>query len=289
MILRALLSAILSLGVYLSSVSPAAAEAVPLKQGTYSCFTIAAMAPQATLPTDLSEVNRAAQGNKIRPMVPPQILLAPAAFGNVILDGKDGYRITAVRSVGKYGFNKATGRPTFTGDLGAMKQGEYNGTGTRFIVGWEGVNYQCSLTADPNSPEVLAAAAARDRDFKATVGPVLPTAQAGDFNARYIGSYICGNTETYLVLDLTAKPDGSLTGVFNFGGLHTPEISYYLGSYALQGEWKEAHFKLKGQQWLKQPNGYIMTDMEGDLTKLGSSGKVLSPRCGSFAVKRVTK
>jgi hypothetical protein len=277
--------------------SPAQAKNLPLKAGTYQCSTTTMMQGQAPAPTDQADARRRAAGNTIQPMAAPQIMLAPAAFGNVILDGKGGYRMPAVRQAGKYGFNASTGRPTFTGDLGVMLRPEYSGTGTSFFLGLEGMNFQCALTgasagtsggggsgggiSTPIPPVDPQAALA------ASVGPVLKTASAADFKGHFSGSYFCGQGETSMVLDLAAKPDGSITAVMQFGANSSRTTNYIVGSYSLKGTYKGSHFILRSQQWIKQPDGYAMVDMEGDLTALGASGKMLFDQCGVFAVERV--
>jgi hypothetical protein len=262
------------------------AQAAPLKPGTYQCFTITTMYTPSKPADDPSEIARRNAGLKTRGMVAPQMLLAPAAFGNAVLDDNGKYRLTNVRSTGQYGFNKATGRPIFTGDLGAMQQGEYSGTGTAFIVSWQGVSYQCGLTAKEGEAS-SEGALERQAAYLASSGSVLKSATAQDFNGNFEGSYVCLGSATYLRLSLSAKPDGSISGAFHFGGMHTPEISYSVGSFTLVGTWQGSHFSLKGQQWVKQPAGYEMVDIDGDLTTLGSAGKILNKACTVFAVKRV--
>ncbi len=263
---------------------PAAAQPVGLKAGTYQCFTITTMMGRTPSPNDLSEVNRRAAGNPIRPMVPPQLLLAPAAFGNVILDGKGNYRLPSVGQAGRYGFNAATGRPTFTGDLGAMQQGEYSGTGTRFIVGWQGVNYQCGLAgANGASPGQLSD---QDRADLAAMGPPLKSVTAANFTGNFAGSYHCASGPVFLRLALSASSDGTMTGIFKFGGMKTPEFDYSVGTFSMKGRWQGAHFTLKNDAWIQRPQGYVMIDIEGDVGERGVFGKVLYAGCSIFVADR---
>jgi hypothetical protein len=265
--------------------NPARAESMPLKPGRFSCFTISVTARTQTAADVLEESNRKRAGNPVRPMQAPQIFLAPAAFGNIILDGKGGYTMPTTRQSGRYGFNTATGRPTFTGDLGAMKLVEYRGTGENFTIGWQGMNFQCSLPAAPSST-IAAGSRPPNSAFVAYAGPVRATATARDFRGHYEGSYVCGSAPSFMQLDLDAKPDGTITGLMQFGGMRTDEITYSVGSYTLKGTWRGTHYVLKADQWVKQPNGYVMIDLEGDLTTLGTSGRILYSSCDSFALRR---
>jgi hypothetical protein len=272
------------------SVLPAEAGSLPLSAGTYYCWTLTTMYAAPPSPDSPSEINRRAAGNNIRPMVAPGLLMAPAAFGNVILDGKGGYRMPTTKQVGKYGFNKATGLPTFTGDLGALKLIEYSGTGTSFVMRWETMNFQCALTGDgavKPSTAIAPGTRAPNSSFVSKSGPALTNAQAKDFNGRFEGSYVCSSTETIMQLELQAKPNGTIAAIFKFGGVKTPELSYSLGVYSLKGTWRGAHYVLKSEQWIEQPAGYVMSDLEGDITTLGTSGVLLHSSCDSFALKRI--
>jgi hypothetical protein len=272
---RNLLSLVLVSLANLLSAHPVMAKNLPLKPGTYQCFTIGTLLGQTPLPTDLSEINRAAAGNKIRPMVAPQIMLAPAAFGNVVLDGKGTYRMPTIGQSGKYGFNPATGRPTFTGDLGVMLQREYSGTGTSFFVGLQGTNFQCGLlgagAGSPNAPAKVAG-----------LGPALRTASAKDLTGHFEGSYICQQGETPLALDFLANDQGRLVAQFSFGGGNGSAK----GSFTLVGSWNGARFNLKAHEWLNQPDGFVMVDIDGEVTARGVSGNILTPGCSNFSAVR---
>jgi hypothetical protein len=269
------------------------AQPQPLRAGTFRCVTIATLQPRTRDKSDPAEINRRAGGSTIRPMTPSQLLLAPAAFGNVVLDGNANWRFTAIRQGGRYGFNRATGRPTFTGDLGAMEQGEYSGTGTSFIVGFQGVSYKCALPADgaeagsAASRPPVATITDSDRELVASVGAVRSNATAANFTGRLIGFYRCGQAATMLRLELTARSDGTLEGVLRFGGANTPGIDDAIGTYAVSGTWSASHFVLRPTRWMKQPAGYAMVGLEGDATTGGLAGKLLDPACTVFAVEPV--
>jgi hypothetical protein len=275
----------LSLVVF-SLATPVSAQALALKTGTYNCFTLSTLYVPNPQRTDSTEVARVGAGNVwVRPMVAPQLLLAPAVFGNVVLDGRGNYRLTNMRQGGQYGFNTRIGRPTFTGDLGAMQPIEYSGTGTSFVVGWQGMNFECGLTG-PGGP-LATANNAQDQALTASAGPALGAATASQFTGHFEGHYRCNSTQTFMQLDLQARTNGTLTGVFKFGGMKTPEFSYSVGSFTLTGTWRDARFELKKGVWITQPQGYEMFDIEGTLTNLGVSGKVGHSICSVFAARRV--
>ena len=270
--------------------SPAEAKPAALKAGTYNCTTISSSTFALRTPdtNDPSEINRRAGGNKITPISPPQLFFGPAAFGNVILDGKGGYRMPSVRQTGRYGFNAATGRPTFTGDLGAMKQGYYSGTGTSFTVSMgDDLNFQCSLTGAAASGPSPAGPSAPDAGPFAAMGPALKSGTAADFTGSFTGDYICRNDSTTLQLSLSAKPDGSLVGIFRFGGDRMAEMNYAVGAYSMRGSWAGSHFTLKSNSWIRQPDGFVMVDIEGDISERGVFGKVLYPSCSTFMATKV--
>jgi hypothetical protein len=285
---RALLKA-LCVFIALTVTSGAHAAPTALKAGTYHCTTISSSTFAQRTPdtNDPSEINRRAGGNKIRPMTPPQLFFGPAAFGNVILDGKGNYRMPSVRQSGRYGFNTATGRPTFTGDLGAMKQGFYSGSGTSFTVSMgDDLNFQCSLTG-----AAAAQSAARptepDAGPFAAMGPALKSATAAHFTGSFTGDYICGNSPSTLQLSVTAQPNGGLVAIFRFGGDRMPEMNYAVGAYSMKGSWQGSHFRLTSDAWIRQPDGYVMVDIEGDLSDRGVFGKVLHPTCSTFTATKV--
>jgi hypothetical protein len=273
---------------------PAFAQSQPLKKGTYSCWTLSTMYKAPPAPDSPGEINRRARKLEIdpnsRPMSPPDLYMMPAVFGNVILDGKGRYTITAVKQSGTYGFDRKKGLPTFTGDLGAMKLVEYSGTGTSFVVGWEGANYQCAVAQPAVAPATVSAGTKiPNAAYISWVGPKLTSAKASDFEGRYEGSYACNTVNSRLELDLKPKADGTITAVLKFGGVKTPEFSYSLGSYSMKGTWQGTHFILKSDQWITKPEGYSMVDIEGDVTTKGVAGTVLFSNCDSFAAARVRK
>ncbi len=260
----------------------ALAKSLPLKAGTYECYTITTtISPLPPRHRD-DPVVVARRGARVPGQIDvpdinmPQMLLAPAAFGRIILDGKGGYKLPTIGQSGRYGFNAATGRPTFTGDLGAMLKNEYNGTGTSFHLGMRGLNFECGLLGGGN-----AAAPAR----VATLGPALAGAKASHFTGHFEGSYICRQGETKLTLDTLAKETGEMVAVFSFGGNNgSPK-----GSYSLVGKWTGAKFSLKSNEWIDHPEGYTMVDIDGEVSARGLSGNILSSGCSNFSAIRTNR
>jgi hypothetical protein len=272
--------------------NPAFAQSQPLKPGTYGCWTLSMSYRAPPAPDSQSEINRRARQLEIDPnsrsIQSPNLSLVPAVFGNVILDGKGRYRIPAVKQTGTYGFDRRKGLPTFTGDLGGMKLVEYSGTGTSFVLGWQDMNYQCGLEGQGRaSAAEKAGTKTPNVAFVSWVGPKLSSAKASDFEGRFEGSYMCSSVATRMELDLKPRADGTITAVFRFGGIKTPEVNYSVGSYSMKGTWQGTHFVLKSDQWIVQPNGYVMTDIEGDVTTKGVAGTMLYSSCDSFAAGRV--
>jgi hypothetical protein len=266
--------------------TPAYAKNLPLKAGTYECFTITLMT-SATPPRQRDDpVVVARRGARVRgeidvPDVEYQpLMLAPAAFGHVILDGKGGYKMPTIGQGGRYGFNAATGRPTFTGDLGAMLKNEYSGTGTGFHIGLGGMNFECGLLGAGN-----AAATAKPIARVDGIGPALKTAKASDLTGRFDGTYVCGQGLTNMILDLMANEKGALVARMTFGG----NAGKPKGSYTLTGTWSGAKFTLKSKEWISQPPNYVMVDLEGEVSAKGVAGNVINSTCSNFAAERVQK
>jgi hypothetical protein len=284
--LSSLYSIMLAMVVQLASVSPVMAKNLPLKAGTYECFTITVMASPLPPRQRDDPVVVARRGARIPGQldVPdinlPQMLLAPAAFGYVILDGEGTYRMPTIGQTGKYGFNAATGRPTFTGDLGAMLRNEYNGSGSSFHIGLKGLNFECGLLRPrASAADTLAKPTAK----VATLGPALTRATALDLTGRFEGTYICRQGETAMTLDTLAKDSGSIVALMSFGGTNgSPK-----GSYTMVGNWDGAKFRLKANEWVNQPVGYIMVDIEGEMGERGVSGNIQSPTCSNFSALRI--
>jgi hypothetical protein len=108
--------------------------------GRYSCLT-----------TQLSNAPGALLGS---------VIFIPAAFGNIILDGKGNYKLPTLKNGGSYKFDKSTSKLTFTtGDLRAFittRPGFDNGK-YRFLLTYDTISYECSHQLDGNKSNNLPA------------------------------------------------------------------------------------------------------------------------------------
>jgi Caspase domain len=114
-----------------------------------------------------------------------------------------------------------------------------------------------------------------------SVGP--PAQVAGVWQ----GSYSCGQGLSAMQLMLEQAYDGSLRARLDFTG--TQVNPGPTGAYTLSGRIVNAHLQLRAEQWLMQPPGYSMVDIEGDVAadQLTLSGRILNPACGGWSVSKV--
>jgi WD40-like Beta Propeller Repeat len=114
--------------------SALAQQLQPPKAGTYYCYT--------------------SQYNPAQAIV-YSISYTPAFFGNIILDGKGNYTLTRRKTTGKYIFDKASGKMTFTGDLKVMRYENDPSQKDRFVLIYKDFAFVCGLSSDaakPNEP-----------------------------------------------------------------------------------------------------------------------------------------
>ncbi|MDP1632622.1 MAG: hypothetical protein Q8L66_14495 [Caulobacter sp.] len=110
-------------------------------------------------------------------------------------------------------------------------------------------------------------------------------ADASVLDGPWLGVYVCAQGETYLILDLDGKADGSVTGTFYFGNTNVPEGKYEVAG-RLDGQ---NRVTLRGVRWIKQPSGYVMVDLEGEMSreaglKVIAGSVVGAPGCTTFRV-----
>jgi hypothetical protein len=278
--------------VGLGLANPAAAQSNPPKPGNYRCFTTT-MGLATAQPNPRDESARAARG--LDPLKPgeraiPQmpitpVLIVPAFWGDIVMKAGGTYNFSGQKGSGGYTFNKATSQLTFTGDLSIMRVTGYNDQNYGFFLTYNGTAYQCGLRGGngASSPAVSPSTPPKPVARVASIGPALKSATAADLTGHFEGSYICGQGETSLTLDLLGKENGVLVALLSFGGANNiPK-----GSYSLVGKWAGAHFTLKANEWVSQPKGYIMVDVEGDLGAKGVFGNMLTSGCSNFSALRV--
>ena len=106
------------------------AQNMPPKAGTYYCYT--------------TSYNGNGLDNPVQ--------VTPAFFGNIILDGKGNYTLTGRKTSGKYKFDKANGKMTFTGDLSIMRYENYPSQKDTFLLSYKDFGFVCGLSSDATSP-----------------------------------------------------------------------------------------------------------------------------------------
>jgi Tol biopolymer transport system component len=80
--------------------------------------------------------------------LPGSFIIVPAAFGNIVMDGKGNYQLPSIKKRGLYKFDKTTSELSFTsGDLQLFKaSGASTNNGTyRFRLTLEAIAYSCTL------------------------------------------------------------------------------------------------------------------------------------------------
>jgi hypothetical protein len=265
----------------MAAMTSSQAQQTPLKAGSYRCYTTNS-APAGPAINARDPDWRKSQGlpplesgqRATPPMQAPRLMIIPAFFGHIQIDGKGSYKMTGNGKTGKYGFNSATSTPTFTGDLAVMEVRGYNSSAGRFFLVYDSLAFQCSLqgaaaeqaTATPAQPPAKPA----------------PPATAVSLTGRFSGSYVCGNETEEMQLELKAATNGLIVAVLKFG-----KSSATNGSFTLDGNWNETEFNLTPAEWLKQPTPtYEMVGLQGALTEKGMNGKVVHRLCTTFELVR---
>jgi hypothetical protein len=265
----------------------AKAQQSSLRAGSYRCFIADAIPSSPTIDARDPDWRRSQglpdleQGQRATP--PRQesmMMITPAFFGNIVIDGKGGYRLTGTGKTGRYGFNSQTSVPTFTGDLAIMKVRGYNSYRGRFFLVYDSLGFQCGLQGAPVANQTRPA-----RPAPAPL-PVPDRGLAGSaaaFTGRFNGTYACNEGTETLRLDTKAANNGIMVAVFQFGGTGSSPA----GIFTLQGKWSKTGFALTPYEWVKQPKPeYEMTGLEGTITANGLSGRVVHNQCSTFDLER---
>ena len=163
------------------------AQNMPPKAGTYYCYT-----------SQYDPANA----------VVYSITYTPAFFGNIILDGKGNYTLTMRKNKGKYMFDKASGKMTFTGDLSIMTYRNYPSQKDTFVLSYEDLGFVCGLSSGATG-----SGKAGDQGSK-------PAQGSGSGSS---GSGSSGSSNT-----TAAKLNGGLTG--KIVGTISYEFNSFLGS-----------------------------------------------------------
>ena len=141
---------------------------------------------------------------------------------------------------------------------------------------------------------VLLAACWTSSEPRATTYPdAAPTAREPfPLASKWKGMYRCSQGPTAMYLELTAKPDGKLTAIFEFSA--TPENpTIATGAYRMVGTiraGREGTFviALDPLEWIMAPDGYIMVSLEATSSRKWQRlvGTIKNPACGELDVRR---
>lgn len=103
------------------------------------------------------------------------------------------------------------------------------------------------------------------------------------------GWYTCaqGPTGLHLVVSDGNDGDGALTARFHFFGLpQNPWVPD--GEFTMTGRASKPGVVLRPDHWVRQPPGWYMVGLSGQLSDddTGFAGLVVGPGCGQFALRR---
>jgi serine/threonine protein kinase len=125
-----------------------------------------------------------------------------------------------------------------------------------------------------------------------TPTPVAPTAPAPSVSVvgSWIGAYTCGQGQTGLALEVEGSDEPSLSATFRFFALQdNPGVPS--GSFSMTGSQFGSDVDLRGSTWIRQPTGYQLVDLDGQLSDDGTvlEGNVedAGNRCTTFRLRRL--
>lgn len=143
----------------------------------------------------------------------------------------------------------------------------------------------CARAPVVTAPMVLASdASVADAGAAARAAVVSNDDDALHRGERFTGQYWCaqGRTDMTLIVDDVDGPDVDV--IFDF---HHRETGV-AGSYHMRGSYdrRTRTLRLHGDRWISQPEGYIMIDLFGTMTRARSISGIVSgaPRCTNFSV-----
>lgn len=144
------------------------------------------------------------------------------------------------------------------------------------------------VTAPLSAPVAVdtsdAGAASSDGGMEAAA----PSERAMPFRAgdTWRGTYQCGQGVTNLELKIVRVSELDVEVTFDF--VH--DGSNAAGSFQMSGKYRKQSRKLKlvAGDWVVQPPGYVTVDLDGTIEGDGFSGRVLTPGCTTFKLRRST-
>jgi hypothetical protein len=256
-------------------------------KGSYRCFTTSMMQVGATPNArDRSErekrgMHELERGERAVPIAPQQqVMIMPAFFGNVDMDGRGSYRLTRSGHTGTYAVNRSTNAVTFTGDLKIMELRRISGRDAYFLV-YQDMAFECGNASGPatNAGAAVTASPASSAPASASA----PLGRASDFTGRFRGTFNCiGGGPAAFQLRLEATADGKVSGIYDAGGSDGRPVE----SYAVSGTWSGADFRLEPGAWIQQPKGNIAIGFVGSVRGTDIAGTMQHPKCGEFQASR---
>ncbi|MDQ3335800.1 MAG: hypothetical protein M4D80_11580 [Myxococcota bacterium] len=119
-----------------------------------------------------------------------------------------------------------------------------------------------------------------------------PQREPFPLHSKWTGVYRCSQGLTAMYLELTAKPDGNVTAIFEFSATaETPTTA--TGAYRLAGTiraGREGTFEIKLDplEWIMAPDGYIMVSLAATSSRKWQRlvGTIKHPACGELDVRR---
>jgi WD40-like Beta Propeller Repeat len=218
----------------------------PPNAGRYSCLT-----------TQLSNAPYSPLGS---------VIFIPAAFGNIILDGKGGYKLPTLKTGGLYKFDKTTSQLTFTtGDLTALqttRPGFDNGIYRFILIYKQSISYECSHQATGQ---------AANNPSGTTKKPGSPAILNKGLKGNLLISTFAGNSLGYLssvyTLDLATGSSGTIFPDGVAAQNQKGEILYVDKNYRVKITDKT------GNKTLQQIPDRIRTDSDAPYPAISNSGE----------------
>ena len=259
----------------------AAAPSLPLK-GTYQCFTTSwvqtGIAPDARDQDERKKrgMNPLESGDyAVSIPAPMGMMMMPAVFGEIQIDGNGHYSLPQMNQSGKYTFDAAKNDLRFTGDLGAMSLHDFNPETSSFVLIYKSeLAFQCGIAGK-------ASGGAGPAQSRPAAPPAAPPA---DFNGVFAGTLSCDGASAPLELGLTDTGFGSLKGSVKLGALGA---GIPARSYGIEGNRSTNAFSVTPDfASILSQSGAPLLSLSGQLSGDTLTAKVDAPGCAAFTATR---
>ncbi len=259
----------------------AAAPSLPLK-GTYQCFTTSwvqtGIAPDARDQDERKKrgMNPLESGDyAVSIPAPMGMMMMPAVFGEIRIDGNGRYSLPQMNQSGRYTFDAAKNDLQFTGDLGAMSLHDFNPETSSFVLIYKSeLAFQCGIVGTAS----VGGEPAPSR-------PAAPTAPPpANFNGVFAGTLSCDGASAPLTLTLTDTGQSRLSGSVKRGsfGAGTPARSY-----GVEGNRSTNTFSVTPDfASILSQSGASLLSLSGQLSGDTLNAKVDAPGCAAFTATR---